>query len=85
MVPQAVADVLAGTPFGILEEVIAREIGAGTEATARPGQQNGANRGIGSDGGGGGAQILDEWQIQCVEFVGSIERDVGDVVSSLEY
>jgi hypothetical protein len=85
MVPQAVADVLAGTPLGILEEATLREIGAGTEAPPGPGQQNGANGGIGRDGGGGRAQIFDERQIQRVEFVGPIERDVGDVVSSLEY
>jgi len=55
----------------------------GTEGPAGAGQQHRVNVRVGVDGGCCCAQIHDQRQIQRVEFVRPIERDVGDVIAVL--
>ena len=72
VVAQARADALAGAQLRVLKEIVAGEVGAGTEAPARAGEQHRADLRIGRHRRRGGAQILDELQVQRIELILSL-------------
>jgi hypothetical protein len=84
MVRQALADALTDAASGILKEVIASEVGSGTERVAGAGEQHRAHFRIGIDGCGGCAQIFYQREAERIELVGAVERHAGDASVLLE-
>ena len=61
------------------------DVGAGGKgAVARAGQDDGAHVGIDLDPVQQRHQPVDQLVIQCVEFVGPVQRDKGDPVTDFE-
>ena len=78
------ADIFAVAARGIPQQIIAHEVGTGTEAAAGAREHSGANPGIGLDGCSYGAQIRDQLQIQGIQSVGTVEGDEDHVIPALD-